>query len=175
MKWVKQNEEVLYPKQNDFVVINKQDIDHLRQVAYSNPRQRARYCTHTSVDDEVHEMIIYHKKGTYIRPHKHMEKTESFHIIDGDANVVLFDEEGNVNTVRSMGVYESGKSFYYRIPESVFHMQILKKNTLFHEATKGPFDKNDTVFPSWAPPEGEQRLVNEYLKKINLQIKQLLQ
>ena len=58
-----------------------------------NPRQRARYCTHSLVDDEVHEMVIYHKEGTYIRPHKHIGKTESFHLIDGEADVVFFDDE----------------------------------------------------------------------------------
>lgn len=173
MKWTKQNKEVFYPKQQDFVEIAKKDIDHLLQVARNNPRQRARYCTHTSVDDEVHEMIIYHKKGTYIRPHKHTGKTESFHLIDGEADVVIFDEEGNVENILRLGVYESGKSFYYRVPESVYHTQIFKKNTLFHEATKGPFDKNDTIFPSWAPAEDENDLVNEYVKKLNLQLQAL--
>jgi len=172
MKWIKQNEEVFYPK-HDFVVIAKKDIDRLFQVALRNPRQRARYCTHTSVDDEVHEMIIYHTKGTYIRPHKHIGKIESFHLIDGEADVVIFDEEGNIENVLSLGVYESGKCFYYRVLESVYHTQIFKKSTVFHEATRGPFDKNDTIFPSWSPAEDESGLVNEYVKKLNLQLQTL--
>lgn len=175
MKWLKENEEVLYLKQHGFVEISKKDIDHLRQVADNNPRQRARYCTHSSVDDEVHEMIIYHKKGTYVRPHKHIGKTESFHLIVGEADVVIFDEEGNVENVLSLGVFESGKSFYYRVPEAVYHSQVLREDTLFHEATKGPFDKNDNVCPSWAPAEGEPHLVKEYLKKLNLKVKRLLE
>ena len=175
MKWTKQNEEVYYPNQQNFVVITKQDIDHLRQIAYRNPGQRARYCTHTSVYDEIHEMIIYHTKGAYIRPHKHIGKTESFHLIDGEADVVIFDEEGNVENVLSLGVFESGKSFYYRVPEAVYHSQVLREDTLFHEATKGPFDKNDNVCPSWAPAEGEPHLVKEYLKKLNLKVKRLLE
>jgi cupin fold WbuC family metalloprotein len=170
MKWTKQSEDVFYPKKQEFVEIGKNDIDNLRRVACSNPRQRARYCTHTSVDDEIHEMIIYHKKGIYIRPHKHIGKTESFHLIDGEADVIIFDEGGNVETVLRLGDYESGKSFYYRVPESVYHSQIFKQNTLFHEATKGPFDKNDTVFPIWAPTEDENILVNAYLKKLNFQL-----
>ena len=29
-------------------------------------------------------MFIYHSKGAYIRPHKHLNKEESFHLISGD-------------------------------------------------------------------------------------------
>ena len=174
MKWTKQNREVFYPKQQGFVVIDKKDIDSLIQVAKKNPGQRARYCAHSLVDDEVHEMVIYHKEGAYIRPHKHIGKTESFHLIDGETDVVFFDEKGKIERALSLGVYKSGKSFYYRIPESVYHSQIFRKNTLFHEVTKGPFEKNDSVFPSWAPAEDKHSLVNEYMKKLNLQIQTLL-
>lgn len=166
---------MFYPKQKDFVEIAKKDIDQLRQVAYSNPRQRARYCTHASVDDDVHEMIIYHTKGTYIRPHKHIGKTESFLLIDGEADVLIFDEEGGLTHARNLGKYESGKDLYYRIPESCYHSQIFRKDTIFHEATKGPFKKKDTVYPEWAPEEGGQRLVTDYMKKLNIQVKALLE
>jgi cupin fold WbuC family metalloprotein len=174
MKWTKVDSEVFYPKQQDFVVITKKNIDFLIQVAKKNPGHRARYCTHNFVDDEVHEMVIYHKEGTYIRPHKHIGKTESFHLIDGETDVVFFDQDGNIDHALSLGVYESGKSFYYRIPESIYHSQIFRKNTLFHEVTKGPFEKNETVFPRWAPSEDKTSLVNEYMKKLNLQVQALL-
>ena len=174
MKWVKKNEEVFYPKQTDIIEVAKQDIDYLIQEAQKNIRKRARYCTHSSAEDDVHEMIIYHKKGTYIRPHKHIGKTESFHLIDGETDVVFFDDEGKIEHVLSLGVYASGKPFYYRIPESVYHSQIFRKNTLFHEVTKGPFEKDETVFPRWAPEEDKHSLVNEYMKKLNLQVQALL-
>ena len=171
MKWVKENEEVFYPKQMDFVEIDKLDIDYLIKASQNNIRNRARYCTHSSAEDVVHEMIIYHKKGTYVRPHKHIGKTESFHLLDGEADVLIFDEEGGLINVRNLGKYESGKSFYYRIPESCYHSQIFRKDTVFHEVTMGPFDSNDSVKANWAPDEKETALVKMYIDEITQKIK----
>jgi len=174
MEWNYQNEEVFYPKNRDLVLINKQDVNYLKKVAYGNPRQRARFCAHNSVYDQVHEMIIFHKKGTYVRPHKHLLKTESFHLLEGEVDVLIFDEAGNLSHVQNLGKYESGKCFYYRIPESCYHTQIFRKDTVFHEATKGPFEKKDTIWSDWAPEEGEHSLVTDYMKKLNLQVLSLI-
>ena len=174
MKWDKKNDEVFYPKETNFIEVAKQDIDLLIEAAQDNPRERARYCTHSSAEDAVHEMIIFHKKGTYIRPHKHIGKTESFLLIDGEADVLIFDKEGELTHVQNIGKYESGKNYYYRIPASCYHSQIFRKDTVFHEATKGPFEKKSTIFPNWAPDEGEHSLVNDYLTKLDIQLKALL-
>ena len=77
MKWVKKNDEVLYPKKDSVLDIDKSDIIELVQIASNNKRGSARYCLHNSIGARVHEMLIYHKKGTYIRPHKHLGKMES--------------------------------------------------------------------------------------------------
>ena len=174
MKWIKENEEVFYPKQTDIIEIAKQDIDYLIQTGQNNTRNRARYCTHSSVEDDVHEMIIYIKKDTYIRPHKHIGKTESFLLIDGEADVVIFNEKGKLIHACNIGKYGTGKDYYYRIPESCYHSQIFRKDTIFHEATKGPFEKKSTIFPKWAPGEDEHSLINDYLKKLDIQLKALL-
>jgi len=174
MKWDKINDEVFYPKKNELVEINKNDINGLIKAAEVTPRERARYCTHSSPEDDVHEMVIYHKEGTYIRPHKHIGKPESFLLIDGEADVLIFDEEGRLLEARNMGKYETGKDYYYRIPDSTYHAQIFRKDTIFHEATKGPFDENDTINASWAPDESDHRLVGEYLDKIESELSSML-
>ena len=66
------------------------------------------------------------------------------------------------------------KNYYYRIPASCYHSQIFRKNTVFHEAIKVPFEKKATVFPKWAPEEDEYRLVSDYLKKLDIQLKAFL-
>ena len=77
-------------------------------------------------------------------------------------------------THQQVAKYESGKNYYYRIPASCYHSQIFRKDTVFHEATKGPFEKKTTVFPKWAPEENEYRLVSNYLKILNIQLKAFL-
>ena len=55
-----------------------------------------RLCAHPAVDDRLHEMVIAMARETYVRPHKHVNKSESVHVIEGLADAVLFDDAGNV-------------------------------------------------------------------------------
>ena len=109
----KENDEVLYPKES-IVTVAAPDLDALKQMAKLNPRHRIRLCAHQTAKDEIHEMIIYHPKGTYVQPHKHIGKDESFHLICGEIDCVIFDNQSNVKQVFPMGDYSSGKTFYYR-------------------------------------------------------------
>ena len=69
------------------------------------PRNRIRYCAHASPSDVVHEMFIVHPRGAYVRPHKHLDKSESMMIIEGEADYVMFDSKGNIteNAVITIG------------------------------------------------------------------------
>ena len=169
----KESDEVLYPKER-IVTVAAPDLDALKQMAKLNPRHRIRICSHQTAKDEIHEMIIYHPKGTYVQPHKHIGKDESFHLISGKIDCVIFDSQSNVKKVFPMGDYSSGKTFYYRIPANTYHTQIFKKDTFFHEVTKGPFDRNDTLTASWAPDEKETKLVKEYTGKIMQHINSII-
>ena len=115
----KENDEVLYPKER-IVTVAAPDLDALKQMAKLNPRHRIRICSHQTAKDEIHEMIIYHPKGTYVQPHKHIGKDESFHLICGEIDCVIFDNQSNVKKAIPMGDYSSGKTFYYRIPSNTY-------------------------------------------------------
>ena len=168
----KESNEVLYPDE-DIVTLSTSGLDELKRMALLNPRRRIRLCAHHSVEDVVHEMIIFHPQGTYVPPHKHIGKDESFHLISGEIDCVIFDSQSNVKRVFPMGDYSSGKTFYYRIPANTYHTQIFKKDTFFHEVTKGPFDRNDTLTASWAPDEKETAMVKSYINEISQIIKSI--
>ena len=55
----------------------------------------------------------------------------------------------------------------------LFWVQIIKKDTFFHEVTQGPFDRNDTLIASWAPDEKETAMVKSYLNDISQIIKSI--
>jgi cupin fold WbuC family metalloprotein len=168
------NNEVLYAD-NGIVKVCRQDIDRLKEMSNDNERKRIRLCTHNDVDDEVHEMLIVHSKDTYVRPHKHLNKIESFHIIEGLVDVVLFDEEGHLTEVINMGGYDSGRAFYYRICEPLYHSLLIKSEVLvFHEVTSGPFKRTDTIFPVWAPEEKDFSGQKRFMKKMTVQVDNLL-
>ena len=77
----KLNDEVLYPTET-IVQVNRQDIDALVSQAQANVRKRIRICADPDPGDRLHEMLIVHTCDTYVRPHKHLDNTESFRIIE---------------------------------------------------------------------------------------------
>lgn len=120
------------------------------------PRGRARLCAHARTADPLHEMLICLAGGTYVRPHRHRGKSESFHVIDGELDVVLFRDDGTVGEVIPMGPYPSGRVFFYRLSEPSFHTVLVNTPfALIHETTNGPFDPEGTEFAPWAPAEGD--------------------
>jgi cupin fold WbuC family metalloprotein len=162
-----ESEEVLYT-QDAVTKIDKDDIDSLKSRALGNVRERARLCTHLSVDDAVHEMLIVHTSGTYIRPHKHSDRSESFHIVEGRLDIVMFDDQGGAQELIELGEYSSGYPFFWRINESRYHTVIPRTAiVVFHETTGGPFVRATSFVPApWSPEEGDAPAVARYQKDL---------
>lgn len=170
-KYCTLNPEILYSK-TAITTVNQTDIEHFKQLSSHNPRKRIRLCAHESPDDRLHEMLIVHERGTYVRPHKHPGKTESTHIIEGLVDVVVFDDDGRIERVISMGDYASGKTFYYRMAIPVFHTLIIRSDVLvFHETTNGPFDRSDTVFATWAPEDGDVNSAGNFMADLDAKVR----
>ena len=80
MKTKKFNEEVLFAA-DPIVMVDASDINDLKKKAKINKRRRVRLFAHKAHEECIHEMLIVHEKSCSVRPHKHLNKTESFHII----------------------------------------------------------------------------------------------
>ena len=138
------------------VQVKAEQLDAVKAAAAASSKQRARLCLHPGSDDALHEMLIVLNRGTYIRPHRHATKCESFHIIEGELDIVLFRDDGTIHEVVRMGPYLSGKAFCYRLMEPRFHTVLVHTPyVLFHEITNGPFDATASEFAPWAPAEGD--------------------
>jgi cupin fold WbuC family metalloprotein len=149
------------------------DVAALRAEAGNNPRKRIRWCAHRDVGDRLHEMLIVHTDETYVRPHKHLNKAESLHIVEGRADIVLFDEDGRVTRVVRAGDYASGLTFFFRISQPIYHMQLIRTKLLvFHEATTGPFSREETIFPSWAPEEADVAARQAFLDRVEVALQE---
>ncbi|MBI3252248.1 MAG: WbuC family cupin fold metalloprotein [Candidatus Omnitrophica bacterium] len=158
--------EVAYPE-DSIVKVSSADIAGLKALAQANPRRRVRLCAHPSTDDTLHEMLIVHEQGTYVRPHRHPGKSESFHIIEGLADVVIFTDEGEISEVISMGPYSSDLVFFYRLGPSLFHTLLIRSLVLvFHETTNGPFRRADLVFAPWAPDECDTADASDFMSHL---------
>jgi cupin fold WbuC family metalloprotein len=160
------NPEVLYTR-DALTSVDRSEIDHFKKLSTANPRRRVRLCAHADPQDRLHEMLIVHERGAYVRPHKHPGKTESTHIIEGLVDVVVFADDGRIVGVLHVGDYASGRTFYYRMGVSAFHTLLIRSDVLvFHEITNGPFDRNDTVFAPWAPPDHDGEAIGRYIGEL---------
>ncbi len=168
--WRKQSEEVLVAE-SSAVRVCREEVNGLKIQAANNLRQRVRLCTHQKSTDALHEMLIVHRRHNYIRPHMHIRHIESFHVIEGFGDVILFDDSGEIQEVIPMGSYSSGCQFYIRLSPSIYHSLLIKSEVfIFHEITEGPFQKENTIFAPWSPEENDldkQSIFTERLEQVS--------
>ncbi len=167
MRLKKNSHEVLVADEK-IVRIGRPDIEALQVSFAESARGRSRICAHRGSSEALHEMLIVLARTTYIRPHKHLAKCESFHIIQGELDVVIFDNEGNIADVVQMGEFDSRRYFYYRLVDPLFHTVIVRsESVIFHETTNGPFKREDTVFAPWSPAESGTGAVADYVGRLD--------
>jgi len=161
------NDEV-FVSDEPIVRLGGGEIAFLKQQARTNARKRARVCAHKTNDDALHEMIIAISASSYIHPHKHVGKSESFHIIEGEVDVVIFNEDGAILDVIELGEPRSGHKFYYRLTDSIFHTLLVRTDFLVvHEVTNGPLNRERTFLAPFAPPESKVGEAQNYMRHIS--------
>jgi cupin fold WbuC family metalloprotein len=149
------------------VTVTRATVGQLAREAANVPLRRARLCAHHAPDDLLHEMLIVLANGTYIRPHRHFGKTESFHVIEGTCDLVLFDDTGAIHRVLELGSYESGLIFFYRLAEPMYHTVLISSDRfIVHETTNGPLRREDSEFAQWAPPADDPQAANDYMETL---------
>jgi cupin fold WbuC family metalloprotein len=165
-----ENEEVLICSEK-IIRIEHSDVQQFIALAKVNKRERLRLCTHHNTNESIHEMLIVLSQNTYVRPHKHLGKPESFHVIEGSADIVMFDDNGDVHEVIQMGNYATDRAFYYRISTPLYHTLLIRSDVLvFHETTAGPFNRTDTVFAPWSPEESDSVGCGLFMEKLALAV-----
>jgi cupin fold WbuC family metalloprotein len=146
-------------------------VEWLKAAAQANTRQRARICGHRTNDDTVHEMLIAMTDRTYIAPHKHFGKSESFHVVEGLCDVVVFSDDGTIDQVIELGPPSSGASFFYRLDDSRFHTLRLRSPFLvIHEVTNGPFKPEGSTLANFAPSESDVVACQEWGRLLSQRI-----
>ncbi|MBL94269.1 MAG: cupin [Magnetovibrio sp.] len=165
-KFTRQNDEVFYTT-SALTEIGITDISWLKDRARETRRRRARICAHPDPDAGLHEMLIVHEKDTYVPPHRHIGRSESYTIIEGAMRIVLFDEAGSIEDVIAMTTLDQGGCFFYRLSGSQFHsMTIDSEWVVFHEVTSGPFDPATTEFAPWIPAPDDMDAQTEFMTRL---------
>jgi cupin fold WbuC family metalloprotein len=97
---MKQISEEVYVADEPIVSVGRQEMDFLKARVGETRRKRVRLCAHKDIENTLHEMFVVYMDMTYVRPNMHINKDESLHILEGEADFIFFDDHG-VNTVSS--------------------------------------------------------------------------
>ncbi len=156
--------------------ITNNDILFLKEEAKKDKLGRSRICLHSDNNELIHEMLIVQLKDTYIQPHKHIGKSESFHIIEGSMYVIIFNEQGKIKKIFYLdaNTQTPNSSIIYRLSKDYWHSILPCSNfVVFHETTNGPFNPAQTQFPYWAPDEiqSNSEEINKFKQQLNEEIK----
>jgi glucose-6-phosphate isomerase len=140
-------------------------IDELKQAAENYKGKNLRICLHPGPDAVFHSMIILERKGNYYPPHKHLEKGESWHIIEGTMGAFVFDEGGDIIDACRL---DADGAFIYRVDVNAYHAVLpLTDYVIYHESKPGPFlGPQESIFPSWAPDPGDGPAVNGFVARL---------
>ena len=169
------NERALFAT-DSLVSVGHDSVDLLKQRAEANRLNSIRLCTHQDAEDALHEMFIVNTQDTYVRPHKQLKETKSFHVIEGLMDMVVFDEDGNIVQAVSMGDHSTGKPFYFRLSDIDYYHTLLFRSdvVLFLETTNGPARSSDVVFPPWAPAGIDDAARRAYLEQLEKDIRNFM-
>ena len=149
------------------VTLTGENVSALKNEAALAPLKRARLCLHASADSLVHEMIIAFQSDSYIPPHRHFDKSESFHLVEGELSVALMDDSGDVTKWVHFGQGQPGTVAFYRINQPLWHTVIVRSEfAVIHEVTNGPFRKEEGGIPDWAPDPSDSDAVQTYMQQL---------
>ena len=149
----------------EIIEIDETQLDQLKQTALNAPLKRARLCLHQDHSDKVQEMIIAFCQDSYVRPHRHTNKCESFHVIEGELSVFIFNNKGQVIQRINMGPFGGGQTFLYRLSTDLWHSVVpLSEFVIIHETNTGPFVDGETEFANWGPDETNAEGIKSFLE-----------
>ena len=90
-------------------LISEELLDGVTHDAQENSRLRMNYNFHESLDAPIHRLLNALEPGTYLPPHRHVDKEETYIVLRGSLIAFFYDDMGNVtekvNLNPSAGMY----------------------------------------------------------------------
>ncbi len=164
---MKRTAEEVFVADEAVVSLGQKDMKVLKDLVGTTTRKRIRLCVHKESENILHEMFVVYMSMTYVKPNLHFGKEESLHILEGEADFIFFDDNGNITEIIPLGDSKSGRQFYIRVPQSTYHTLVMKSDVLvIHEVTPGPFRREDTGWAPWAPAETDLAAVDQFMNKL---------
>ena len=77
-------------------LITEELLDTVTSRAKENSRLRMNYNFHASMDAPIHRLLNALEPGTYLPPHRHTDKEETYLVLRGSLLAFFYDDAGNV-------------------------------------------------------------------------------
>lgn len=140
-------------------------IEDLKAMTVKYSEKNLRLCLHSGPEALFHSMIILERKGTYYAPHRHRNKGECWHIIEGSLGAFAFDEYGLLIDAQRL---DNTGTIIYRVELGMYHtVSALSDIVIYHESKLGPFLGNgDSLVAPWAPDGSDSAEAALYLESL---------
>jgi len=159
----KKNNKVFYTLKKD-CKLSRQVIFLLMNLAKLKKQKIIRICMHIDDKLKTHEMLIMHIKPISVGPLKQAKNFLSYHIIEGEMLIRIFDNKGKEINKYMLSNHNGFKSL--RLKADKFRKIITKSSfAIFLEITNGPFKDSDTI---WLNNKSKIRIQKDYASILNL-------
>nr|WP_302830116.1 WbuC family cupin fold metalloprotein [uncultured Bacteroides sp.] len=147
-------------------LITEELLNKVTSQAKVNPRLRMNYNFHASMDEPVHRMLNALEPDTYLPPHRHVDKEETYLLLRGSMWVLFYDDYGNVTDKVLLNPLE-GK-YGLEIPSGTWHsIIVLESGTVIFEIKKGPYSPLPAKdIASWAPAPSDVKGAEAFMNKM---------
>lgn len=147
-------------------LITEELLDSVTAQAQANSRLRMNYNFHTSMDEPVHRMLNALEPGTYLPPHRHTDKEETYLLLRGKMWVFFYDESGKVTEKVLLDPLKG--NYGLEIPAGTWHsIVVLETGTVIFEIKKGPYYPLPSEdLASWAPAPSDVKGAEAFMNKL---------
>lgn len=156
---------------NKVTVITTDLLNELLEQAQKSERKRVMRLLHEAEWEHMHRMLNALAKDTYITPHKHNDKhnAEGFIILLGKVAVLIFNDKGEIDIVRSVILEPRAKNIGIDVKPNTWHTVVALDDSVIYEVkgepNEGYVEENAKDFAPWAPKEGTPESA-KYLKSL---------
>lgn len=158
-----------FDNKNVFSCIKKKHIRFLCKYAKKSQKS-VRVCLHNDINDTLHNMIIVHLKGTYIRPHKNVSNSKAYHIIKGRMRIIGILDDGS----KVFDMILDKEQPLLRIEPNIYLLLLpLTKMVVFHEVAIGPFRQSgpgSQVYAHFSPSGDNKYEIRYFIQKYKMGI-----
>lgn len=147
-------------------LITEELLDAVTSQAKENSRLRMNYNFHATMDAPIHRLLNALEPGTYLPPHRHRDKEETYLVLRGSLLACFYDGAGNV-TERALLNPSEGK-YGLEIPPCTWHsIVVLESGTVIFEIKKGPYSPlSPEDLASWAPAASDEEGAKAFMKRM---------